>query len=392
MAEIESNPGTGPADGPQPHVSERWPGEPQALAILAHELRNPLAPIRSGAEVLRTICTDPRQVQVVEVMNRQIVHLTRLLDDLLETARLHRGVMSLRRQSVDVGRVVDDALDAVRPLIDARRQNLLVSLPATAVQMDCDPTRLVQVLQNLMDNASRFTAEGGTLHLKADIDASELVVEVADNGEGIDPALLPRLFNVFTQGDQLPHRPHGGLGVGLFIARNIVEMHGGTIHARSEGRGRGSTFVVRLPIDRPLVVACSNAANAANVEAVRTLIVDDHELVAASFAKYLQGRGYAVTVAHSGGAALEAADRISFQVAVLDIGLPDVDGFELARRLRERSPAILLIAVSAYSWEALAHLNPNLFSRHLPKPVSPEAIATAIELERHGADAQSPPV
>lgn len=386
MADIETNEQVPQEHSAGPRQTELWPGESQALAILAHELRNPLAPIRSGTEILRTICTDPRQVQVVDMMSRQIVHLTRLLDDLLETARLRRGLVSLQRQSVDVGSVVEDALNAVRPAIDARRQNLVVSLPAAPVQMHCDPTRLVQVLQNLLDNANRFTTEGGTLHLKAEVVASELTLEVSDNGEGIDPALLPRLFNVFAQGEQPLHRPRGGLGVGLSIARNIVEMHGGTITAHSEGRGLGSRFLVRLPIEQAVIVPSISAANSTSLDPVRVLVVDDQSVIAIILAQYLESRGYRATVAESAQAALSAAQEVEPRVAVLDIGLPDMNGFELARCLRDRFPGIVLIAVSGYSRSMLPEADPSLFCRFLTKPADPETIAKTIEFELHNTD------
>jgi nitrogen-specific signal transduction histidine kinase/CheY-like chemotaxis protein len=355
--------------------------EPEVIAVLAHELRNPLAPIRNGAELLRTLCSDPRQTQVVDMMSRQIVHLTRLLDDLLETARLRRGLVTLHRQSIDVGSIIQDALDAIRPAIDARRQNLLVSLPANPVRMHCDSTRLVQVLQNLLDNANRFTADGGTLWLKAEVAGKELIFEVSDDGEGIDAQLLPRLFNVFAQGEQPLHRPLGGLGVGLAICRNVVEMHGGTISAQSEGRGRGSQFTVRLPIEHPIEEPTKSAANAGSIEGLRALVVDDNQLIALSLGQYLEYRGYQVTTAFSGEAALTAVDEFPPHVAVLDIGLPGIDGFEVARRLKVRFPSVVLIAVSGYSWDMLRNPDATLFSRYLAKPASPERIAAEIEAE-----------
>jgi signal transduction histidine kinase len=232
-----------------PEVAE---APPEFLSVLAHELRNPLAPIRNGTELLRSICSEPRQQYVVEMISRQVVHLTHMLDDLLDVARLRRGLVTLRKQPVDVALIVEQALEAIRPAIDARQQSLLVSLPAEAVQMYCDPVRLVQVLQNLLDNANRFTARGGAISLQAEVADPYLIFHVVDNGSGIDPTLLPRLFNVFAQGAQPMHRPEGGLGLGLAIARNLVEMHGGTISAFSAGRGQGSRFTVRLPIEQPL--------------------------------------------------------------------------------------------------------------------------------------------
>lgn len=378
MVESEKDEPHGPPDAATAESSLR---EPEVIAVLAHELRNPLAPIRNGAELLRSLCTDPRQVQVVDMMSRQIVHLTRLLDDLLETARLRRGIVTLHRQSIDVGSIIRDALEAVRPAIDARRQNLLVSLPANAVRMHCDPTRLVQVLQNLLDNANRFTVEGGTLWLKAEVIADELVFEVSDDGEGIDPLLLPRLFNVFAQAEQPLHRPRGGLGVGLAICRNVVEMHGGTISAHSAGRGRGSQFTIRLPIERPIDEPQQSAANAGSIDGIRTLVVDDNELIALSLAQYLEYQGHRVATAHSGEEALNAADEFPPHVAVLDIGLPGIDGFEVARRLKVRFPSIVLIAVSGYSWDMLHNPDATLFARYLAKPASPERIAAVIESE-----------
>jgi CheY-like chemotaxis protein/nitrogen-specific signal transduction histidine kinase len=373
--EPQESPDSELADSP---VSLRGP---EVIAVLAHELRNPLAPIRNGAELLRTLCSDPRQTQVVDMMSRQIVHLTRLLDDLLETARLRRGLVTLHRQSIDVGSIIQDALDAIRPAIDARRQNLLVSLPANPVRMHCDSTRLVQVLQNLLDNANRFTTEGGTLWLKAEVAGDELIFEVSDDGEGIDAQLLPRLFNVFAQGEQPLHRPLGGLGVGLAICRNVVEMHGGTISAHSEGRGRGSHFTVRLPIEHPIDEPTKSAANAGSIEGLRALVVDDNELIAMSLGQYLEYQGYRVTTAFSGEAALSAVDEFQPHVAVLDIGLPGIDGFEVARRLKVRFPSVVLIAVSGYSWDMLRDPDATLFSRYLAKPASPERIAAVIEAE-----------
>src|SRR5688572_20433741 len=206
--------------------------EPSAeyLAGLAHELRNPLAPLRNSAELLRTLCSDPRQLQAVEMIVRQTVRLTRMLDDVADAAQLRRGLVTLRKQPVDVGAVADQALEAVRPGIDARRQSLLVSLPPHSVQMTCDPARLVQVLQNLLDNASRYTAEGGAISLEIAVREQQLVIEVADNGAGISREALPTLFNVYSQ--PRPAAKHkGGLGLGLVIARNLVEMHGGVITA-----------------------------------------------------------------------------------------------------------------------------------------------------------------
>ncbi len=374
MVELEKNDSS-------PHSTPVDAANAEILSVLAHELRNPLAPIRNGVELLRSICSDPQQTQVVEMVSRQVVHLTRLLDDVLDAARLRRGLISLQKQSVDISALVVDALEAIRPSMDARRQNLLVSLPATAVQMHCDPTRLMQVLQNLLNNANRFTAEGGTICITTSVADGQLSIEVSDNGEGIDPDLLPRLFNVFAQGEQPLHRPQGGLGMGLAIARNIVEMHEGTIVADSAGRGRGSQFTMRLPIEPPVAEDRTIAANGNWFEGLRILVVDDNPLVTLSLGECLRGRGYEVATAESGEAALVVAEDFHPHAAVLDVGLPGIDGFELARRLRSHFSNLVLLAVSGYSWSMLRNADPALFAGYLVKPASPERIAAELELE-----------
>jgi len=377
---------------PSPSASAAGEAAPEFLAVLAHELRNPLAPIRNGTELLRSICSDPRQILVVEMISRQVVQLTRLLDDLLDAARARRGLLSIQKQTVDVGDIVAGALEAIQPAIDARRQNLLVSLPAEPVKMDCDPVRLTQVLQNLLDNANRYTPDGGTLSLKAEVNGDALTLEVSDDGEGIDPALLPRLFNVFAQGEQPLERPRGGLGLGLAIARNIVEMHGGTLSAHSDGPGRGSQFTLRLPIQRAIQGAGVGIDPTAVVQSgvlPRVLVIDDNTLVATSLQDCLGERGYDVVTASSGEAGLLTAEQFQPEVAILDIGLPGIDGFETARRLRARFPQMVLIGVSGYSWGMLRDADPAVFARYLTKPADPEAIAATIEDELHKVRAQT---
>jgi CheY-like chemotaxis protein/two-component sensor histidine kinase len=377
MVELEEDESSRTEDSEAEDASQ---APPAFLATLAHELRNPLAPIRNGTELLRSICSDPRQIQIVEMVSRHVVHLTRLLDDLLDTARLRRGQLTLRKQTVDVMTVVEQALDAVRPAIDASKQSLLVALPSESVRMHCDPVRLVQVLQNLLDNANRFTAEGGSISLKAQVTEGELVFEVADDGVGIDPALLPHLFNVFAQGEQQLNRPEGGLGLGLAIARNLVEMHGGSIAAHSPGRGQGSRFVVKLPVETKgeSVTATFRTAGPGRI---RTLVIDDRALIAASLADYLTERGHATMTADSGEAGLAHAQRFLPQAVVIDIGLPGIDGFEVARRFRSL-PAFantVLIAVSGYSLRMLRKPDEALFDHYVVKPVGPEIIASIIE-------------
>ena len=354
--------------------------EPSAeyLAGLAHELRNPLAPIRNSAELLRTLCSDPRQLQAVEMIVGQTVRLTRMLDDVIDAAQLRRGLVTLKKQPVDVGAVADQALEAVRPAIDARRQSLLVSLPPHSVQMICDPARLVQVLQNLLDNASRYTAEGGAISLEVAVREQQLVIEVADNGAGISREALPTLFNVYSQ--PWPAAKHkGGLGLGLVIARNLVEMHGGVITADSAGVGQGSRFTVKLPLEAVQFEAPPSATAAAGAH--RVLIIDDEEDVGLSLASFLTAKGYVVATARSGEAGVAAARVFKPQAVIVDIGLPGMDGFDVAQALRSMPEAAdaLLIAVSGYSLKTFRAVEAySAFRHYLLKPTNPGTIAAIL--------------
>jgi len=354
--------------------------EPPAefLAVLAHELRNPLSPIRNGAVLLRSLCNDPRQLQVIEMISRNVVTLTRMLDDLLGVARLHRGRVCLEKQSVDVGRLVHNALENVQSAIDARRQSVVVALPAENISLSCDPVRIEQIVQILLDNANQYTPDGGVLSVKAEVRGSQLVLEVADNGSGIDPALLPRLFNVFDQsrprGDWLQAR----LGLGLAIARNLVELHGGTLSAESAGLGCGSRFTIRLPIAPPAAPALPAGAADERPRPARILIVDDFEDIAGSLAQYLRAYGHTIITAASGREGLRLAREFQPEVAILDIGLPDIAGVELARRLRKLTglASVYLIAVTAH--DEFSNRNPGLFDVYLIKPADPSLIAAAV--------------
>jgi CheY-like chemotaxis protein/two-component sensor histidine kinase len=371
-----------PSDGSNVDV------QPELLAMLGHELRNPLAPIRNSAQLLRSLCTDSRQLQAVEIISRNVVHLTRMLDDLLDAARLKRGAFVLKKQTVDIGVIVREMLEDVQPAIDSHRQSLLVSLPAMQLQMYCDPIRLGQILFNLMDNANRYTPEGGTISLKASTVDQELVIEVADNGAGIDPKLLPRLFNVFAQAPQPLDRSQGGLGLGLAIARNLAEMHGGTIEAESAGIGAGSRFTLRLPIgsgepeDAISKLKSENAAAAGS--SARVLIIEDNVDIASTLDQVLTDFGYLTNIAHTGEQGLEVAERFRPQAVLIDIGLPGINGFEVAQRL-EKSRATaesVLIAMSGYGLDTLRDKTAHLVFRHyLVKPFDPLNVASLIAAE-----------
>ena len=353
--------------------------EPSAeyLSVLAHELRNPLAPIRNAAELLRSLCSDPRQLQAVEMISRQVVNLTRMLDDLLDTARLRRGIVSLRKQKVDAAEIVEHALAAVKPAIDARCQNLFVSLPAEPVKMYCDPVRLAQVVQNLLDNANRFAADDGVIALKVHAHGAQLQIQVSDDGVGIDPELLPRLFNVFAQGTQQLDRAQGGLGMGLAISRNLVEMHGGTITAESEGIGRGSRFTVILPIEsgeatgpHPILEVSPHASR-------RILVIDDNPDIARSLADIFLTAGHYVATAITGRLGIETALTFRPEVVILDIGLPDLNGFEVAQalRLQHTTQPITLIAVTGYGADKFKNLQAqSVFDHYLLKPTDPSVL------------------
>jgi CheY-like chemotaxis protein/two-component sensor histidine kinase len=362
---------------PQQRAPEGVEPAAEFLALLAHELRNPLAPIRNGSVLLRTLCSDPRQLQVIEMISRNVVALTRMLDDLLGVASLHRGSVRLEKQCVDIARLVHNVLENVQPAIDARRQSVLVSLPPASLQLYCDPVRIEQTVQILLDNAHTYTPEGGVVALKAQVQGAELILEVADNGTGIDPELLPRLFNVFEQGRTRAESAR--LGLGLAIARNLVELHGGTLVAESEGRGRGSRFTLRLPIPQqkaPVPQSASAPADAARP--ARVLIIDDFEDVATSLAQYLRSQGHTTKTATTGRGGLLLARELRPEVVILDIGLPDIGGLELARQLRTLPglAKVYLIAVTAY--DVLVRQSPGLLDVCLVKPADPSVVAAAL--------------
>jgi len=362
------------------------PAQPELLAMLGHELRNPLAPIRNSAALLRSLCTDPRQLQAVDIISRNVVHLTRMLDDLLDAARLRRGTFTLKKQNVDIAIIVHQVLDDVKTAIAARRQNLHISLPPAAVQMQCDPVRLAQILLNLLNNANRYTPDGGSISLSASTVANELLIEVSDNGAGIDPKLLPQLFNVFAQAPQPLDRAGGGLGLGLAIARNLAEMHDGTLTVASPGLGQGSRFLLRLPIGKAagdpadVAVPPTDARPAAG-PARRVLIIEDNPDIALSLSLALAEFGYSAVTAPNGERGLEVAEQFLPEVVLVDIGLPGMDGFDVARRLRQL-PALtnlLVIALSGYSPKLFPEGAPEVvFDHYFTKPVEPNPVVAII--------------
>ncbi|WP_151636948.1 ATP-binding protein [Noviherbaspirillum aerium] len=350
------------------------------LAMLAHELRNPLAPISNAAQILKIISTDqPKVRQASDIIARQVDHMTELVDDLLDVSRVTRGLVKLDNAMADLHDIVASAVEQVRGLIDARRHRLRLELPDHPLPVVGDHTRLVQVLANLLNNAAKYTPEGGVIALRAEADAA-YAISVRDNGVGIEPKLIPHIFDLFTQAERSPDRSQGGLGLGLALVRSLVDLHGGSVSARSDGSGKGSEFIIRLP--RPEREAAKAPAShqdrqeparlsAARQEGLRVMVVDDNVDAAESLSLLLEAAGYQVTVGHAAGDVLTATQQNMPQVFLLDIGLPDMDGYELARRLRAQpaSAGALLVALTGYG-QAKDHEKSREagFDHHLVKP------------------------
>ena len=346
------------------------------LATLAHELRNPLAPLRNALAILKLAGNDPdKSQQAREMMERQLSQMVRLVDDLLDVSRITTGKLSLRKELVELGGIVRSAVDTARPFIDARHHVLEVTLPPRPVMLAADPTRLAQVFSNLLNNAAKFTPLHGRIGLAVERDGGDVVVKVTDNGIGIDVDQLPTVFEMFAQVDQSLERTQAGLGVGLTLARRLTELHGGSLAASSGGPGKGSTFTVRLPLadttaaaeHRPIHDA-SNGATAGH----RVLVVDDNQDFANSLALILRTMDNDVRVAHDGVTALELARQFHPDIGFLDIGLPRLNGYDLARRLRDDdgTAAMTLVAITGWGQEKDRRKAFECgFDHHLVKPV-----------------------
>ncbi|MGJ7917079.1 PAS domain S-box protein [Massilia sp. LXY-6] len=359
------------------------------LAMLAHELRNPLAPINSAAQLLVHVAADEKRVrQSSDIIVRQVRHLTGLVDDLLDVSRVTRGLVELQREQVDLKAVVASALEQARPLVEARRHYLDLALDAAPAWVDGDRIRLVQVVANLLNNAAKYTPQGGAITLTLDVDAGFASIAVRDNGIGIGPDLLPQVFDLFTQAERTPDRAQGGLGLGLALVKSLVGLHGGSVEAESEGPGLGSTFRVVLPLTQAAAGVPATAGIAAAAGAARSLdvlIVDDNADAAQSLAEILRTLGHRVGVAHGPQSALALAGRDWPEVFILDIGLPDIDGYVLARRLRamaEEKPqqrAALYLALTGYGQAHDKVLSRAAgFDRHFVKPVDLDALLAAL--------------
>jgi signal transduction histidine kinase/DNA-binding response OmpR family regulator len=347
------------------------------LAMLGHELRNPLAPIRNAVDFLQMLDMKDQNLQwASDVIARQLGHLVRLVDDLLDVSRITAGRIQLRREPVDAAAAVERAVETSRPLIEARKHELTVTLPATPILLHADLVRLAQVLGNLLNNAAKYTEQGGKIALEVAQTGLEASFHVRDNGIGIAADKLAGVFDLFTQVDPSLDRAQGGLGIGLTLVRRIVEMHGGTVEAHSPGKNRGSEFIIRLPVlVEPVASAAPSPCNPQHVESVeprRILLVDDYPFVAEALMKILKLGGHDVRIARDGSGALAEVARDRPDIALLDIGLPGIDGYELAARIRSQpgNESMILIALTGYGQEEdLQRAWEAGFDYHLTKPV-----------------------
>ncbi len=362
------------------------------LAILAHELRNPLAPLRTSLELMRIAADDAAVFEEARgTMERQVRQMVRLIDDLLDVSRISRGKMRLQKRRVSLAAVVQDAVETVRPLIDESEHSLSVTLPPEPVYLHVDPARLAQVLSNLLSNAVKYTNSGGQIALAVERQAAEIVMTVKDTGIGIPADMLDSIFEMFTQVDRSLEQSRSGLGIGLALTKHLVEMHGGTIEAKSPGIGRGSEFIVRLPLptglneESPVVQAHDKDASPA---ARRILVVDDNQDAASTLGMLLNVLGNETRTAFDGEQALREAEAFRPEVVLLDLRMPGLSGYEAARQLRDQpwGRDMVLVALTGYGQEADRRRTQEAgFDHHLVKPVELAA------LQRLLADMVSPP-
>jgi PAS domain S-box-containing protein len=357
------------------------------LALLSHELRNPLAPIVTALEVIRPHRISESDAHALAIIDRQVRHLGRLVDDLLDVSRITRGKVELHRDSVLLRDVIEKAIEMASPLIERRQHQLVVETPVDRLYVHGDEARLAQVVSNLLTNAARYTNPGGRIIVALESAGDEVAISVKDNGTGIAPELLPRIFDTFVQGGaQSLDRAEGGLGLGLALVRNLVEMHGGHVVAGSDGRGRGSEFIVRLPRlamrleQQPSRIVPARPSSLRTAASGRVLLIDDNVDLTEVLGPLLRELGYEITVAHDGPSALSALRQPFPEIALIDIGLPVMDGYEVGMRLRDQIGAHLrLFAMTGYGQpDDLAKSKRLGFERHLVKPVDPASLIAAL--------------
>jgi len=358
------------------------------LATLAHELRNPLAPIRQAALIFKaSTATEAQKRWSSDVISRQVQHMALLLDDLLDISRITRGTLSLRMEMVDLAEVVHAAIEAARPAIDAKRHVFSIEVPPEPVHFVADPLRLAQVLSNLLTNAAKYTDPGGKLRLRASSAAETITISVVDTGIGLPSDAITSIFAMFSQVASSRDRSEGGLGIGLALTKGLVELHGGEIEARSAGIGQGSEFIVRLPLRTPSVPEPKQTMHSSSTRLVsrRVLVADDNRDGAESLAMFLRMNGHEVTVVHNGKEALAAVSAVQPEVVLLDIGMPDLNGYEVARQVRQCSlqRAVTLIAVTGWGQDhdkAQAHAAG--FNYHFTKPIEADRLCELLCSER----------
>ena len=351
------------------------------LATLAHELRNPLASIRNGLQLMRLTGAGGEALEPTRaMMDRQLTQLVRLVDDLMDVSRITRGKIELRKERIQLATVIDSAVETSRPLIQKMDHELTVALPAQPVEMDADLIRLAQVFSNLLNNSAKYSDRGGHIWLTAERAASEVVISVKDAGLGIAADQLPRIFELFTQVDRSLDKAQGGLGIGLSLVKGLVEMHGGSIEARSEGLGHGSEFAVRLPIVVEATAprtSGNDTGTAAPPTLLRVLVVDDNQDGADSLTLILRLMGNDVCTAYDGRAAVNLATEFRPDVVLLDIGLPSLNGYEACQRIREQPWGKDIVIVAATGWgqeEDRRRSQEAGFDHHMVKPVDPQAL------------------
>jgi CheY-like chemotaxis protein len=358
------------------------------LAILAHELRNPLAPIRTAVQLLRKRdLAETQNQRAREVIERQVQHLVCLIDDLLDVSRITRGMITLQRERVLIDAVVARAVETARPLIDARKHELMLDLPEELLSVEGDPTRLVQIVGNILHNAAKFMEPGGRIVLSVTREDSYAAISVRDFGLGIQPELVSKIFDLFSQVHQKPETPHGGLGIGLALVRRLVEMHGGVVTANSEGIGKGTELVVRLPVigvQSTVALPMNDSKRPPHVSPRRILVADDNSDAVEALALQLRLAGHDVRSANDGVEALEVAETFAPQVVLLDLGMPRMDGYETAREIRRKwwGKSATLVALTGWGGQQDRQKTSDAgFDAHLVKPVTEfdlfQAIASA---------------
>ena len=356
------------------------------LAMLAHELRNPLAPISMAAQIIKLPPGGKEQIEEASrTIDRQVKHMTSLLDDLLDVSRVTRGQITLEKMSVELGAVVAHAVEQTRPFIEQSEHRLVLDLAPDPVCILGDPTRIVQIVANLLNNASKYTPKGGEIALQLAYNEFDVSITVSDNGIGIDGALMPRVFELFTQGERSSDRTQGGLGLGLALVKSLVEFHGGTVNAQSGGLGRGSQFTVRFPrlleISQP-VPRMAKPAGGKPSRPLRVMVVDDNIDAADTLAAFLEAFGHVVFVAYHADAAIPLARQHAPEVLLLDIGLPDINGHELAKTLRTmpQTANSTFVAVTGYGQAADQQRSREAgFKYHLTKPADAAKIIDLID-------------